>query len=80
MTLSPKERTTTAVEGVLNCAFPQTAFRVEVSDALDELDVHWKGGPSHDAVNAVLAQAGRKIGFQYTPSDALIEERAAAHQ
>jgi hypothetical protein len=29
-------------------------------------------GPSHDAVNAVIAEAGRGLGFQYTPSEALI--------
>ena len=67
-TLSPKQRTATAVERALNHAFPQTAFRVEVGDALDTLAVHWHGGPSHHAVNAVIARAGRRIGFQYSPS------------
>lgn len=71
-TLSPKQRTATAVERALKRAFPQTAFKVDVGDALDTLAVHWRGGPPHDAVNAAIAQAGRSIGFQYTPSDARI--------
>jgi hypothetical protein len=69
MTEPPKQRTETAVERALKRAFPQTRFRVEVGDALDELAVYWRGGPSHDAVNAA-GTGGRRIGFQYSPFEA----------
>lgn len=71
--LSPKQRTEAAVERALKRNFPQTTFKVEVGDALDSIDVHWRahGNLSHDAVNAVIARAGRRLGFQYTPSEAL---------
>jgi hypothetical protein len=73
-TPSPKQRTAKAVEEALKCAFPQAVFKVEVSDALDNIAVDWPwhSGPSHLAVSAVIAQAGRRIGFHYTPVDALV--------
>jgi hypothetical protein len=72
-TLSPKQRAETAVERALKRNFPQMVFKVGVNDALDRISVHWHGhgAVSHDAVNAVVAQAGRKLGFQYTPNEAL---------
>ena len=70
---SLKQRTEAEVERALKRDFPQTVFKVEFGDVLDTLAVHWRahGGPSHDAVNAAVAKAGRELGFQYTPSEAL---------
>jgi hypothetical protein len=72
--LSPKQRAATAIERALKQAFPQTRFKVDVGAAFDTLAARWNGGPSHDDVNAAIAQAGREIGFQYTPSDATTTE------
>jgi hypothetical protein len=67
MTEPPKQRTETAVERALNHAFPRTAFKVEIDDALDKLAVHWRGGPSHQAVNDVIGRAGRRTASNIHP-------------
>ena len=72
---TPQQSTATAIESALKRAFPQTAFTIVVAGALDTIEAHWRGGPSHDAVNAAIAQAGREIGFQYTPSEATTTEQ-----
>jgi hypothetical protein len=77
--LSPKQSTAIAVERELQRAFPRTTFKVELSDALDTIEAHWRGGPSHAAVNAAVARAGRKIGFQYTPIGETTTQRVNKH-
>lgn len=70
--LSPKQSAEAALERALKHKFPRTVFKVEFGDALDTVDVHWRGGPSHEAVNAVMARTSRKLGFQYTPLKATV--------
>jgi hypothetical protein len=54
-TPTPKQRTETAVEDALRRAFPQATFKAEVNDALDKLDVHWRGSPSHTTLSMPLS-------------------------